>query len=71
MKKKYRFYRGNVASNILSRDFSAEKPNQKWVTDVTEFTLFGEKLYLSPVLDLFNSENIACMVKRRPTYELV
>lgn len=69
--KKYRSYRGNVASNILSRDFSAEKPNQKWVTDVTEFTFFGEKLYLSPVLDLFNSEIIAYKFKLRPTYELV
>lgn len=72
--KKYRSYRGNagkVAPNLLERDFSAEKPNQKWVTDVTEFHLFGEKLYLSPVLDLFNSEIIAYTVQRRPSYALV
>ena len=51
--KKYRSYRGEVgkiAPNLLNRDFHAEKPNQKWVTDVTEFSLFGEKLYLSPSL---------------------
>ena len=38
-----------TAQNLLNRDFHAEKPNQKWVTDVTEFSLFGEKLYLSSV----------------------
>jgi transposase InsO family protein len=60
--KKYRSYKGNVgkiAPNLLNRDFSAEKLNQKWVTDVTEFHLFGEKRYLSPVLDLCNGEIIA------------
>ncbi len=49
--KKYRSYKGEVgrvAPNLLNRDFIADKPNQKWVTDVTEFSLFGEKLYLSP-----------------------
>ena len=40
---------GKIAPNLLNRDFRAEKPNQKWVTDVTEFSLFGEKLYLSSV----------------------
>ncbi|TWT27587.1 IS3 family transposase [Planomicrobium sp. CPCC 101110] len=72
--KKYRSYRGSVgkvAPNVLGRDFSAEKPNQKWVTDVTEFALFGQKLYLSPVLDLFNSEIIAYTVQGRPTFDLV
>ena len=51
--KKYRSYRGEVgkiAPNLLNRNFCAEKPNQKWVTDVTEFGLFGQKLYLSPIL---------------------
>ena len=51
--KKYRSYKGEVgkiAPNLLNQNFHAEKPNQKWVTDVTEFSLFGEKLYLSPIL---------------------
>ena len=47
---------GKIAPNLLNRDFHAEKPNQKWVTDVTEFSLFGEKLYLSPILDLCSSD---------------
>lgn len=72
--KKYHSYKGNVgkiAPNVLNRDFSAEKMNQKWVTDVTEFHLFGEKRYLSPVLDLCNGEIIAYSVMKRPVYKLV
>ncbi|MED3576009.1 IS3 family transposase, partial [Cytobacillus praedii] len=72
--KKYRSYKGKVgkiAPNILKRDFVATKPNEKWVTDVTEFHLFGEKLYLSPILDLFNGEIIAYNIQSRPTYKLV
>ncbi|PAE31232.1 IS3 family transposase, partial [Bacillus sp. 7884-1] len=72
--KKFKSYKGNVgktAPNVLNRDFTAEKMNQKWVTDVTEFHLFGEKRYLSPVLDLCNGEIIAYSVMRRPVYKLV
>ena len=60
--KKYRSYKGKVgkiAPNLLKRDFHAEKPNQKWVTDVTEFSLFGQKLYLSPILDLHSSDIVS------------
>ncbi|GLX70817.1 transposase [Paenibacillus glycanilyticus] len=72
--KKYRSFKGTVgkiASNVLERNFHAEKPNEKWVTDITEFKLFGEKLYLSPVLDLFNGEIITYTIASRPTYSLV
>jgi len=72
--KKYRSYKGNlgtVAPNILQRDFKADKMNQKWVTDITEFHLFGEKRYLSPVLDLCNGEIIAYSVMKRPVYQMV
>jgi putative transposase len=72
--KKYRSYRGKVgktAPNILERDFKASKPNEKWVTDVTEFNLHGEKLYLSPILDLYNGEIIAYNIEKRPVYQLV
>ncbi|MCD8511837.1 MAG: IS3 family transposase [Bacillus sp. (in: Bacteria)] len=72
--KKYRSYKGNVgkiAPNLLNRNFYAEKMNQKWVTDITEFHLFGEKRYLSPVLDLCNGEIIAYTVMNRPVYKLV
>ncbi|MCM3274517.1 DDE-type integrase/transposase/recombinase, partial [Paenibacillus elgii] len=72
--KKYRSYKGtigNIAPNVLDRQFQADKPNEKWVTDITEFKLFGEKLYLSPVLDLFNGEIITYTVGPRPSYSLV
>lgn len=72
--KKYRSYRGRVgkiAPNILERDFKSSKPNEKWVTDVTEFHLHGERLYLSPILDLYNGEIIAYNVEKRPVYPLV
>jgi len=51
--KKYRSYRGvvgKVTPNLLQRDFHADAPNQKWVTGVTEFALFGQKPYRSPIL---------------------
>ena len=53
--KKYRSYLGQFNVNILNvvdRQFRADRPNSKWVTDVTEFNVYGEKLYLTPVLDL-------------------
>lgn len=69
--KKYKSYRGKVgkvAPNLLERNFKADKPNQKWVTDVTEFSLFGKKLYLSPILDLYNGEIISYNISERPTF---
>lgn len=72
--KKYRSYKGEVgkiAPNLLSRDFCAEKPNQKWVTDVTEFSLFGQKLYLSPILDLHNGYLVSYTISERPVLSMV
>lgn len=72
--KKYRSYKGTygtIAPNMLQRDFHAQAPNQKWVTDVTEFNLKGKKLYLSPVLDLYNSEIIAWNMETHPGMLLV
>jgi transposase InsO family protein len=70
--KKYRSYRGKVgkiAPNILNRDFNAKKPNQKWLTDISVFTLLGQKLYFSPMLDLYNGEIISYTLSRRPTFD--
>lgn len=72
--KKYRSYRGQygrAAPNLLDRKFSAERPNQKWVTDVTEFRVKERKLYLSPVVDLYNGEVIAWSMSERPGAEMV
>ena len=72
--KKYRSYKGEVgkiAPNLLNRNFYAEKPNQKWVTDVTEFSLFGQKLYLSPILDLHNGYLVSYAIFDRPILSMV
>ena len=72
--KKYRSYKGEVgkiALNLLERNFEAEKPNQKWVTDVTEFSLFGQKLYLSPILDLCSRDIVSYSISDRPVLSMV
>ena len=72
--KRYRSYRGEVgqtAPNVLQRDFKATWPNEKWVTDVTEFAVNGRKLYLSPVIDLFNNEVISYSLSERPVMNMV
>ena len=72
--KKYQSYKGEVgkiAPNLLDRNFEAEKPNQKWVTDVTEFSLFGQKRYLSPILDLCSRDLVAYTISDRPVLSLV
>ncbi|CAJ1001479.1 IS3 family transposase [Anoxybacillus sediminis] len=50
---------GRVAENLLKRDFTAEKPNQKWVTDVTQFRVGDQRIFLSAIKDLFHNEIVA------------
>lgn len=72
--KKYRSYRGAeglVAPDLLKREFKAEAPNQKWATDVTEFKVKGQKLFLSPLMDLYNGEILAYQINRRPEFSMV
>jgi putative transposase len=72
--KKYKSYRGSqgkIAPNVLDRNFKATQPNQKWATDVTEFNVSGEKLYLSPIIDLFNGEIISYELSERPNFNQI
>ncbi len=72
--KKYRSYKGEVgkdAPNLLNRDFHADRPDQKRVTDVTEFSLFGEKLYLSPIPDLHSSDLVSYIISDCPALSMV
>lgn len=72
--KKYKSYKGEVgriAPNVLNRDFHANRPNEKWATDVTEFNVSGEKLYLSPIIDLYNKEIISYQLSRRADFDQV
>src|SRR5699024_1536009 len=65
-RKKKRYVRStpqHVAENILNREFKAEKPNQKWVTDVTEFKYGNsKKAYLSAILDLYDNTIVSYVV---------
>lgn len=72
-KRRYVSYQGEVgqiAENILDRQFTAKTPGEKWATDVTEFRVGNDKLYLSPVMDLFNREIIAYSMSRSPNLQL-
>ena len=72
--KKYKSYKGEqgkIAPNLLKRNFKAEAPNQKWATDITEFNISGKKLYLSPIIDLFNQEIISYELTQRPVFNQV
>ena len=67
--KKYRSYKGTVgkiAPDLIQRNFTACAPNQKWTTDITEVSLLGTKLYLSPILDMYNGEIISYSISERP-----
>ncbi|UTO06126.1 IS3 family transposase [Moraxella sp. FZLJ2107] len=78
-RSKYSTYRGQVgkiADHVLNRDFKADKPNHKWATDVTEFKVLDKqgnvkKLYLSPIMDLFNGEIVSYQMHSSPNYGLV
>lgn len=59
-----------TAPNLLNREFTAAAPNQKWVTDVTEFGVGGQKVYLSPVIDLFDRSVISYSLSKSPNLTL-
>ena len=73
-KRRYSSYKGEVgkiADNLLKRDFKAEKPNEKWATDVTEFKVLNTKLYFSPIIDLFNGEVVSYNLSRHPNFQQI
>ena len=71
---KYHSYKGEVgkiADNLLKREFYAEKPYEKLTTDVTQFKVCDDKVYLSPVMDLFNREIVSYSISLSPNLEQV
>lgn len=73
-RKKYRSYRGEtgtIAPNLLQRDFKSNQPCLKWATDITEFKVKDKKLYLSPVIELFNGEIISYSLSEAPNFKQV
>lgn len=72
-KRPFITYRGEISAavpNVLNRAVTATAPNQTWVTDITEFRVGEEKLYLSPVMDLFDRQIIAFTTGRSPSVAL-
>lgn len=61
---------GQIAPDVLERDFTASAPSRKWISDVTEFRIRERKLYLSPMLDLFDHQIIAYKVGNSPSLML-
>ena len=73
-KEKYHSYQGEVgkvAANIINRDFSTDRPLQKWTTDVSQFTLPWGKCYLSPILDMNTNEIISYNLSLSPNMEQI
>lgn len=72
-KEKYHSYKGNIgkADNIINRNFKANKPNQKWTTDVTQFNFPFGKCYLSPILDMYNDEIVSYNLSLHPNLEQI
>ena len=72
--KKYHSYigpEGKSIPNVLHRNFKTTGFNQKWVTDVTEFNVCGQRIYLSALIDLYNQEVISYTISNRPTLKFV
>ena len=67
-------YLGEISpapENIIARNFQAAKPNEKWLTDMTEFHIPAGKVYLSPIIDCFDGLVVSWSIGKRPTAELV
>ena len=71
-KSKYKSYKGEVGKitpNIINRDFEASKPFENLATDVTEFAVCDDKVYLSPIINLHNYEVISYSISLSPNFE--
>lgn len=73
-RRRYGSYMGEISpapDNLLNRDFSAGAPNEKWLTDITEFQIPAGKVYLSPMIDCFDGMVVSWSIGTRPNAELV
>ena len=73
-RKKYSSYIGEISpevANIVNRNFYAEQPNEKWLTDITEFSIPAGKVYLSPIIDCFDGLAVTWTIGVSPYSELV
>jgi transposase InsO family protein len=73
-RRRYGSYLGEISpapENVLNRDFSSNAPNEKWLTDITEFQIPAGKVYLSPMIDCFDGMVVSWSIGTRPNAELV
>jgi transposase InsO family protein/transposase-like protein len=73
-KRRYGSYLGEISpapENLINRDFQAAAPNEKWLTDITEFHIPTGKVYLSPMIDCFDGLVISWTIGTRPDAALV
>ena len=72
--RRYSSYQGEISPevpNIINRQFHADQPNQKWLTDITEFSLVDGKVYLSPIIDCFDGYVVTWSIGTSPNADLV
>lgn len=73
-KERYHSYKGNVgnvADNIINRNFNASRPLQKWTTDVSQFNFSCSKCYISPILDMFTNDIISYDLSLHPNLKQI
>lgn len=73
-RKRYNSYMGEISpavDNIINRDFHADQPNQKWLTDITEFHIPAGKVYLSPIIDCFDGMAVTWTIGTSPNADMV
>ena len=73
-RKKFNSYQGEITpavENVINRDFHAKKPNEKWLTDITEFHIPAGKVYLSPIIDCFDGLPVSWTIGQSPDANLV
>ena len=73
-RRKYNSYQGELSvapKNLVNRDFHADKPNEKWLTDIIEFSISSGKVYLSPVIDCFDRMPVSWRIGVSPNANLV
>ena len=73
-RRRYASYLGEISpapENIINRDFQAAAPNEKWLTDITEFQIPAGKVYLSPIIDCFDGMVVSWTIGTNPDAELV
>ena len=72
-RRRYNSYLGEISPavpNLIARNFHAEKPNEKWLTDITEFSIPAGKIYLSPIIDCFDGMAVSWAIGTSPDARL-